>query len=238
MMLLTRLVIPFRDGTKGLRSKTPGFIDKYEQEELQFLFHLRADGICKDYVALFQGCPKMGYTELPLARFRKLWEQICIQMLGMSAEVPGTEGDVSLLRNVAELVQTPQGISIPSLVWLDRVDRLYGVLPQSLYFSKSFGFVFRGAAGNGKGDVAFSDMDFAPKSADNIVQNTPEFLNDGSCHGEDDWVDWLHVRDAISRSSIRLNLTCELAWLSVPELDGNPIQILDLLVGPIDFDSD
>src|ERR1035438_6574393 len=50
--------------------------------------------------------------------------------------------------------------------------------------------------------------------------------------------DWLHVRDAIRRSSLCIHLAYDCIWLTFQEQALFPLQIRNMMVGPFDFDAD
>ena len=53
----------------------------------------------------------------------------------------------AVLVDVVKFVEQPQRV-VPPFVWFDRVDCVYSILPHALYFSRTFGFVFRGTVRN------------------------------------------------------------------------------------------
>jgi hypothetical protein len=59
-----------------------------------------------------------------------------------------------LVDNV-QLVNIRQDEPLPTLVWFDSLDSFYRFLPQSLYYSTTLGFVFRGA---GKFELGMSSI--------------------------------------------------------------------------------
>jgi hypothetical protein len=63
-----------------------------------------------------------------------------------------------VLVDVVKSVQNPEIVPLPSLVWFNRVDRVNGILPHTLYFSRSRGFVFRGLTGNRKASFVAESM--------------------------------------------------------------------------------
>src|SRR5579872_6780722 len=60
--------------------------------------------------------------------------------------------DEAVLINVVEFVEFPEHV-IRTLVRLDCVDRIYGILPHPSYFSRRFGCVFCGIVRNGEIDM-------------------------------------------------------------------------------------
>lgn len=138
----------------------------------------------------------------------------------------------------AQTVQTPERFSLPSLVWFYCSDRIYRILPQSLYFSKSIGFVFRGAVCDWEIDFAIPGVGSTPESTRHTIKSRPETLDYVARDGWNHWSDWLRVRDLICGPFLRINVTNDFVWPSLPEFGDCPIHIRDVLVGPLDFDPD
>ena len=137
----------------------------------------------------------------------------------MDAEIcsNNSDGETVFLDN-AQLVQTPENFPLPSLIWLDSVDRIYGVLSHSLYFSRSFGFVFRGSFSDREIDFTFpSAITPTPESASQVIESGSQILNGIASDSGDFRSDWLNIREAIRGSSLRTNLTRGFVWPSFKE---------------------
>lgn len=230
----------FERWDKRLTLENPNFIERYKEGELQILLQFSAGIIPKEYVIVFQGKPHVGDTQYPRIRFRRLWEQLRIKARQMDAEIcaDNSNRDTVFVDN-AQLVQTPENLSLPSLVWFDSADCIYGVLPHSLYLSKTSGFVFKGAISDREVDSVFtSAIRSATKSESQVIQGGPQILNGITSDSEDYRADWLNVRDTVRGSSLRINLADSFIWPSLEEPVNLDIQIRDVMVGPFDFDPD
>jgi hypothetical protein len=53
-----------------------------------------------------------------------------------------------MLVDIVESVEGPEIVSLPTFVWFERAERVYGLSPHALYFSANMSFVFRGALRN------------------------------------------------------------------------------------------
>jgi hypothetical protein len=230
----------FERWDKRLTLENPNFIERYKEGELQILFQFSTGIVPKEYVIIFQGKPHVGNSQYPRVRFRRLWEQLRIKAWQMDAEVCSNDGDrETVFVDNTQPVQTPENLSLPSLIWLDRADSIYAVLPHSLYLSKASGFVFRGAVSDWEINSAFaSRISSAPESASQVIEGSSQILNSVASDGGDYRVDWLDVRDTIRGSSLRINVAYGFIWSSFEESVDFNIQIRDVMVGPFDFDPD
>src|ERR1019366_9073120 len=138
----------------------------------------------------------------------------------------------------AKAVQTPEGISLASCVWFDSTDRAYSALAHSLYFSKPFGFVFRGSFSNGEIAPEFPGIGSAPEGGRHIVQCSSQILQDIPNDSRDRKRDWLYVCSLIRRSLSRIYITQNVIRPDFQELGDSGIQLTDMLIGPFDFDLD
>ena len=215
------------------------FIDRYEGGELQILIEFSVGIIPKQYVLILQGTSHISNAQYPRIRFRRLWEQLRIYGRQMHSEVcGGNHNRQTVFVDNAKAVQTPENISLASCVWFDSADRVYSALAQSLYFSKSFGFVFRGSFSNREITPEFPGIGSTPEGGRHIVQCSSQVLQDipnDSCDRERDW---LYVCSLIRRSLSRIYVTQNVIWPDFQELVDSGIQIRDVMVGPFDFDPD
>jgi hypothetical protein len=135
---------------------------------------------------------------------------------------------------VVELMQVPQGIC-SSLVRFGGVNCINRVLAHSLYFSRTFGFVYLGA---------FEDREAGEsrllgpinQSPDNIIQSTPEILNGLPGSQGDFGRDALVLTEAVHPlSRIWLQLWNDTIRVSFREGSDTVFQVTDVLFGPFDF---
>jgi hypothetical protein len=236
--VIDRIAQQFERWNDRFTLENPRFIEKYKQGELQILLHFSAGVIDKDYVALLQGCPILGDGNYVRARFREFWENVRVQARYMNTEISASNGEREPVPiDDAQTVQTPEGLAIPSLIWFDCSDRIYSILPKSLYFSKRFGFVFRGVIGNREINFAVSAVSPLPESAGHPIKSRTEALDSIPSNSGDHRIDWLRIRDLIRRSSLRVKVANELVWTALPKVVDCGFQIHDMLVGPFDFDA-
>ncbi len=217
-----------------------GFVQRYEKGEVQILLEFSPWLINEKYVAVFQGKPKIGNAQYPRVRFRPFWEQIGINARQMDSEICANDGDrQTVFVDNAQVVQTPEKIAFASAIWFDSSDRIYSVLPHTFYLSKSFGVVSRGCCNYRKVDLAGSaGIGSEPKSACHVIQGGSQTLDSLPSDCGNERVNWLNVRDAIRRSALRINLTDGFVWPTVKEDCDSGVQILDVMIGPCEFDTD
>jgi hypothetical protein len=222
-----------------LTVENPNFVERYKKGNLQLLLEFSTGLIPKKYVIFFQGANCLVGENYPRVRFSRTWKLFGIQARQMHSNIRSNNGDrESVFIDNAQAVQTPENIPIPSLVWLNSADRIYNVLPHSLYLSKTFGFVFRGAVGYREINFAFSGVGAAPERARQIIQGGSSILNDVACDGEDCRSDWLYARDVVRCSALRINTALNCVWPTPYEFGDLDFKILEVMVGPFDFDAD
>lgn len=138
-----------------------------------------------------------------------------------------------------KLVESPERV-ISTLVWLDCVDSVYDVLPHSLYFSSLFGFVIRGAGRNGKGGIAVGDITGSPNEfSSKIVQARSKILkhiSDNQRDAEGNLCCFGNLIDCFSR--LRIAVSRDFIWVGTLEGENQPIQVIDVLLGPFNFEYD
>ena len=137
-----------------------------------------------------------------------------------------------------KFVDAPEGISTASLVWLDRIERVYRILPHALYFSLQSGFVFRGGIKDGESAV---DARFIPAGDDEltyeVIQGTPEILDNIA-------TDERYVSGNVSEAfevvmqelrSLRIIQGADFVRLARFETGERSVKLTDVLFGPLDF---
>ena len=181
-----------------LTVENPKFVERYKKGEIHVLLHCSAGNVHQEYFIVFQGAEGSGDGDYPRVRFRRLWELLRVQARQMHSEIRSSNGNrETVFVDNTQAVQAPENIALPSLVWFDSADRIYSVLPKSLYLSKSFGFVFRGAVGYWEVDFAFANVSAMPESAREIVQRGPDVLDGIASNSDNRLRDWWHIRDAV-----------------------------------------
>lgn len=215
----------------------PDFIERYKKGEIQVLLDVSAGIVPKQYVIVFQGTPKVGDADYPRIKFRRFWKQLRIKARQMHAEIcSGNSDRQTVFLDNTQAVQTPENVALASAVWLDSADYVYSVLPHSLYLSHSFGFVFRGTLADREITFPFPDVCSVPETTSQIVESGAKVLDGIARNSRDGQVDWLNVREAIRGSALCINVSDNAVWLTFKELLDGSLKIVDVLVGPFDFD--
>src|ERR1019366_2717360 len=121
----------------GITLSDAGLIEGYLQKKICVLIHIR--GIKEELVVLFQREGNAGNAS-PLIANPLITHSG--KAVDASNSAPRRDEHIVLVNSV-EAMEPPEGV-IPSLVRVDVPDRIYGLLPHSLYLSVKSGFVFRG----------------------------------------------------------------------------------------------
>lgn len=157
----------------------------------------------------------------------------------MNAEIRSNDGNrKTVFIDNAQVVQTPQNIPLPSAIWFDRTDRIYSVMPQSLYLSRRFGYVFRGGLSYREVNLAIASVRAIPERTRQVVQSGSGVLDGIASDSENAHTDWLNTRDTIRRSALRINAANNCIWPAPYEFINLDFKIRDMMVGPFDFDPD
>ena len=150
-----------------------------------------------------------------------------------------TSGDKeSMLIDLVQAVETPKRV-ISSFVRFDRVNRVYGVLPHALYFSRLSGFVLRGRVK--EREVDMEEWPRLPRADQNklisqMVKGAAKVLDNVSgndCDVRRDILNADEVIDWSSRHSVAPG--SDFVWGFSDKGFDSAIQIVDVLVGPCDF---
>lgn len=171
---------------------------------------------------------------------------LCQNRPSMCSDIHSTEcrpygNQQTVLIDAVESVEPPKGV-IPSLVWFDRIDSVYGILPHSMYFSVHSGLIFRGVIKDrkvnvtGVGDVSSPDPE---QPIGQVVEGASEVLQDVPGDTGNLKRDGLNVNEVIDQLT-RLRITLGRDFIGVGCLKGEDcrLQLLDMLVGPFDFKPD
>jgi hypothetical protein len=137
-----------------------------------------------------------------------------------------------------ESMKTPEYVAISSLVWFDRTDRVFGRLRHALYFSRRFGFVFRGVIGNGEisklaGSAAIGQNEMIGK----VIQGTTKIEEDISSDDREGGrclTDAGEVKDS-PVFKIRVGLGSDFIWVGIQKTSDFNLKITDVLFGPFNF---
>lgn len=146
-----------------------------------------------------------------------------------------------------EFVNIPEKFATPSSVWLDTPQRLNYILPQSLFYSYFFGFVFLGSQerflefdsilANGKVQTrerASPSRKFHSRKIGKVIQRTTQIVNSIPKHQANLGGDRQDVLQAINSAS-RLRIVLmgnSISVFFVNELAPEAVKITDVLFGP------
>lgn len=240
--------------------RNPNFAERYIKMELHVGLHFRfRDG--EDYIAYFQNADGIDFnpqstevrggltaqrdgnsrtaghrvtTDVPVLQFRPslTWRH------AMCAKSRSDSKQKAVLVDVVKAVKTPESV-IPSFVWFERVDSLNVIIAHSLYFSCVLGrCIFPGSISNRKTDVVTGRLPgfLSNESVDKMVERTPKVLEGIAANGDNILRDGLHADEVIAAlASVRIVLDFNCIWAGTEEGITSDLQILDVLVGPINF---
>ncbi|HEY4905048.1 MAG TPA: hypothetical protein VIH89_16355 [Candidatus Sulfotelmatobacter sp.] len=226
------------------------FSERYIKQEIYLLVHFRVGGINKEFVAYFQGEHPICRTDvevrhgrhgqaLGLHHFREFGAEVLPNV--EVAERRSYRNQKTVLVDVVQLVESPERV-VSSLVWFDCVDSVYSILPHSLYFSSSSGFIFRGIIKDRKVNVpgiANSPSANHEELISQVVESTSEIVeNVPGDHGDFDW-NGFGPEDVVNElSHLRITLGANFVGVSSVEGQNGRLQLSDVLVGPFDFKAD
>ena len=219
----------------------PRFIERYIDGKLYILVHFRVGKINQEIIACFEKfCSDPVVVGQPCGRTSREDRLGLCQMLSRieAREIVPDRYQQSVLVNLVEGMEQPQCV-IPSLVWFDFPDRVYNILFHALYLS-SEGLVLRGFGDfieDREGSLRVGNfsvchyegasqiVEAAPKILERISAEQREFGWDIACLGE--VIDWL--------SRLWITLYPETVRLGVTEGGEGQLEILDVLLGPLDL---
>ena len=143
----------------------------------------------------------------------------------------------SMLVPIVKFPKFPEQI-VSTLVWFDRIDALYSLLPHSLYFSSKLGrHVFRGRIRDGEGCNSGWGLPVRQDElVSEVVESTPQVLENIASDRENprrNIADLGHIKRALSR----LNIILEPNFIGVgfEESIEDDVQIVEVLFGPFGF---
>lgn len=146
-------------------------------------------------------------------------------------EVYGADGqEQSVLINVVEPVEGPERV-IPSVVWLDTVERFERLLLNAGYYSTQAGFIGLGGMSDGELCVSGDDGNYPTseviESAAKTVQNIASDKRNVSRNG------WNFTEVIHQFATFRIYLSECGDWVSIVKDPQSRIQLLEVLFGPI-----
>lgn len=146
--------------------------------------------------------------------------------------------DQAMLVDTVQAMKLPKRI-VPSLVWLDSVDRINGLLPHALYLSRLSGFVFRGGVKNW--EVNMEERPWLSRTDQHklicqMVKGAPEVLNNIPDDEGDVRRDILDASKVVDwPACLGVALYSDFVGVFTEEGFESAFQIVDVLIGPCDF---
>ena len=146
-------------------------------------------------------------------------------------EVYGANGqEQSVLVNVVEPVEGPERL-IPSVIWLDTVERFERLLLYAGYDSFQGGYVGLGGMSDGELCVSFDDGNYPTRE---VIESAAKTVQDIT--GDERYVsrDRGNLADVIRQfSSLRIYLSERRNWVRFVEDSNSSKELLEVLFGPI-----
>lgn len=213
---------------------------RYIKGELRVVVDFHAGGCClKEYCAVFQRKLPISRSEEDGGKLHVLAEQFRHFGTHVDANAPMRRPDRDdhpvFVQNV-ELVDQPQCLIVPSVVWLEPLDCVDSVLGRSLYVTRNFGFKFLGCREDGKlrlsyvtgaqgNDLAREKIKCGAKVVDGVA--------DGAAQADGDILLDPYAEKAIS--SLRIVVSDDFVGVSGEECTDVSPQISDVAFGPFDL---
>ena len=230
----------------------PRLAERYVKAEIHLLVHFSIRGVDEQLVAYLQraeiigGPNKKGWQAGMQATAHLPYRRADMGSQVQALKAGGNSDKQSMLVDVVKFVENPEIVSLPSFVWFDTVERVYGVLPQSLYFSLRTGFVMVGIGvpvDVERGVLALAGETAAGADRQEVLVQVIErgsevvsyvSSDDGDAQG--DGIGAVDIVDQLAR--LRIALGSDFIWLGVEEGAGCAIQVSDVFFGPFNFRPD
>jgi hypothetical protein len=225
----------------------PRFIERYAKAELHLLAHFKLPaGIERDFVAYFQAIevrassPQdhiVGHREVSDDFRSDVFDQALQRYVWIRNR--RYRNEQAMLISTVQAIEDGQLRTLSSVVWFDTVDRVYSVLPQALYFSRSAGFVQRGAAVGGKIEVSGRSIGSTVNQeqlVDQVVEGAPQVLDhisDDGAEVERDWSGFRQIKAWLA--NMRIALGRDFVGMRCGKDPDLGIDLSDVLAGPFDF---
>jgi hypothetical protein len=223
---------------QGFTFADPSLVKRYLKLELYILIHFRVGRIDDEFLALFHKQrfsptdPQVG-SVVKDASGPQMLTEIELPHCG-----PSSQQQTMFVSDI-EIMESPK-IVVPSLVWFDTFDDVNRFLPHSLYLSRKRGLfifggrnVFKDRKSGGFGNSSVVDSN---EMADQIVESTPDVLENVTSDKQNfrrDRRDLDRIVDVLS--GIRISLFSDHVWITGYECIESGMQLLDVLVGPVDL---
>ncbi len=234
-----------------LTLNNPSLGERYDKVELHILLHFRFRD-SEEYIACFQrDMPDIHESPMKVRNgiigptspetFNHLCPYTWQDAVRRQRRNGGNQQAVFV--EVVKRMEPPENF-IPTFVWFDRMDSVYGILPHSLYFSNHAGFVFRGVIKNR--EINMPSVPAASPTGTNLekleghmVKGASEVLQnitDDCADGRKNVFNADEVIGVLSRLWVALGF--DYIWIGGKEGFTRDIQIIDVLFGPFDFYAD
>lgn len=233
----------------------PRLADRYLKAELHLVIRFRIGGVDEEFVARFE-------REQPIRRSDQDGGERRPEGGGVEsgavaqerqhasehgpADIDRTETasngeQQAVLVGVVQFLELPEEI-VPSLVRIRRVDGLKGLLPDAMYFSPLVGFVLTSRLEDGVLGVPMWPI-VSPADRDQVVgevvEGSMEVVDRIASDGGDLHRDILDAGDVVNElARFRITLGADSIGLGVVERSERGIQVLDVLLGPVNFRGD
>ena len=236
---------------QGLTLTNLRLTERYDEVALQIILHFRF-GKGKDYVAFFQredrrveGNKKTFGVRNRLRRmadYEPLNESRPLTWRDTAKVIRISNSDKkSVLVNVVEFIEEPKRV-IPSLVWFDRLDSAYSLLPHALYFSRALGFEYRGTLTDWKGSLVGGNVARGQdKLPSQMVKGTSEILQRIASNDRKTQRSFREISDIkLNLSRLRIFLGPDYIWPREAKAEGVnlSLEITVVLFGPFNFYED
>jgi hypothetical protein len=222
-----------------------GFRERYINSEAHILIHFRISGSPMEFVACLQRCVPSNLSSVNEADIGEVGnghsgmttrvnsgESSPVSFVQTPGLILGSDSqEYAVFIDIVKSVETPQMV-IPTLIWFDRVDAVYGILPQAGYLSSLTGPVVIGGIENWKSrllaglNTRSSDHE---KLVSQVIQCRPavvDYIADKDAYPNGNIPNTQSVIDQLSR--LRILLGPDYVWCGLAE--GRPEKVLDFKI--------
>ena len=237
------------DRYQGFSCDDPKFVERYVKGKLYVVVRFRIRSINKECVACFQrklpicgeGCEgNLRDVDTPSLSNLLLHNPRSVRS-NIEALKSGSDGEQqTVLVTIVKRMETPENI-VSSLVRLYSPDDFFRFIPHAVYFGVKSGFLLIGnrlLVANWKRTASIVPSVSSDESAHQIIQCSPQILeyvpsDEWDVNGERLGADY--IVDQAFRLRIVLSSDGIGAGLGVNEFPQEDIEIVDMLIGPLDL---
>jgi hypothetical protein len=225
----------------------PRFIERYIKMELHILLKFRHRDSA-NYIAGFQNADGIRLDQKPtkitdsFSRPAMDAQSLNLGTLGWRHAMGPMSSPDSKQKAVfvdsVKVMETPERV-IPTFVWFDCINSVSRFFAHSLYFSSEKGRgVFLGTICNRKVDVVSGRLPSCSgnKMTGEMIQGTSEVVEGIGTNDRDIIGNVPHADEIVAAlSGVRIVLGFDYIRIGIEESITGDLQILDMLVGPVDF---